>query len=235
MASNDKHYNPIIASRLRHIADGRQWSLLPAYLDELSNAQFRTAGYMLGEQVMPELKYEDFWELTTLLYNYNAKAFLVTCMKSATKRVGEFSQPRAENLWMLLSKNEVDASKALLTLLPFLPDNVDLAQHMLNVMIGSNPEKRIAILLRINTPAAAFLLLHSLRQVEHNHALLVRTTYFLMKRGDALSFNLASLFKSFFGLDEVHGTFSLQLQPFELSRLETSYEAFKSRIIRSSI
>jgi hypothetical protein len=50
--------------------------------------------------------------------------------------------------------------------------------------------------------------------------------YFLMKRGDALSFNLASLMKEYFGLEEMKGTFSLRLKPFELARLETSYRAF---------
>lgn len=235
MAINDKHYNPIIASRLRQIADGRQWHLLPQYLDGLSNAQFRTAGYIMGEEVMPHLDTDDFWEVTTLLYYYSAKAFLVTCMKAASQRVGEFRLPEAEALWAAMAQNETDASKALLTLLPAMPDDVDTARHLLSVMVGTNPEKQIAILLRIDTPVAAFLLLGALRQVEYNRALLVRTTYFLIKRGDALSYNLASLFKAFFGLDEVRGTFSLQLQPFELSRLETSYEAFKSRIVKSSI
>lgn len=221
----------MIASRLRQIADGRQWSLLPSYLSGLTNAQFRTAGYLLGEQVMPALEKEDFWSLLTLLYNYNAKAFLVTCMKAATQRVGEFGDAEAEGVWKILSHNEIDAQKALLTLLPVMHEEVELAQHMLNVMIGDKPEKLIGILLRIDTPAAAFLLLRAMRQVEHDHDLLVRATYYLIKRGDALSFNLASLFKAYFGLDEVRGTFSLRIEPFELARLETNYEAFKKRVI----
>jgi hypothetical protein len=47
-----------------------------------------------------------------------------------------------------------------------------------------------------------------------------------MKQGDGLSFNVASVFKIYFGLDSIRGTFSLQLAPYELSRLEQSYEAF---------
>ncbi len=233
MASVDKHYNPIIASRLRNIAGGRQWSLLPDFLDGLSNAQFRTAGYILGEEIMPRLEAEDFWLLTTLLYKYNAKAFLVTCMKSATKRVGEYRREDAEELWKMLSANDIDATKTLQTLLPCIHDDVHTAQHLLNVMVGEDAEKRIALLLKIDTPVGAYLLLHALRQVEHNRPLLVRTTYFLIKRGDPLSFNLASLFKAFFGLEEVRGTFSLRLQPFELSRLETSYSAFKARVLNA--
>ena len=180
---------------------------------------------------MPALEKEDFWSLLTLLYNYNAKAFLVTCMKAAAQRVGEFGDAEAERVWRLLSENEIDAQKALLTLLPVMKEDVEQAQHMLNVMIGNRAEKLINILLRVDTPAAAFLLLRAMRQVEHDHDLLVRATYYLIKRGDALSFNLASLFKAYFGLDEVRGTFSLRIEPFELARLETNYEAFKKRVI----
>lgn len=232
MASPDKHYNPLVASRLRIIADGRQWSLLPDFLEGLSNAQFRTAGYMIGEVFLPQMQSDEFWSVITLLYNYNARAFLVTCMKAATERVGDFRLPAAEALWNKLEQNEIDATKTLQTLLPAMHDDVELARYLLNKMVGGNAEKRIAILLHIDTPAAAFLLLDAMRQVEHNRPLLVRTTYFLMKRGDSLSFNLASLFKAFFGLDEVRGTFSLNLQPYELARLETSYEAFKERVLK---
>jgi hypothetical protein len=51
-----------------------------------------------------------------------------------------------------------------------------------------------------------------------------------MKRGDGLSFNLASLIKAYFGLDELKGTFSLRLKPYELARIESSYKAFCDKI-----
>lgn len=207
--------------------------MLPAYLDGLTHSAFRTAGYLLGEQVLPQLDSSEFWEVLSLLIDYNSKAFLVTGMKAAANRVGEFRLPQAERLWARLSSNETDASKTLLTLLPKVKDDIELARHLLNVMTAENAEKRIAILLRIETPEAAFLLLKSLRLVEHDRSLLVRTTCFLIKRGDALSFNLASLFKSFFGLDEVRGTFSLSLQPYELDRLENHYETFLRRVVNA--
>jgi hypothetical protein len=47
-----------------------------------------------------------------------------------------------------------------------------------------------------------------------------------MKRGDSQSFNLASLLRLSFGLEEVRGTFSLSLEPYQLSRVEQNYDAF---------
>lgn len=220
----------MIASRLQQIADGRQWSTLTPFLDGLSHAQFRTAGYLLGEELMPKLSAEDFWMLHTLLYNYKAKAFLVTGMKAARDRVGEFRSEPAERLWRQIAQNEIDATKTLETILPAVPDDPELCQYLANLMLIGKSEKLVAILLRIDTPASAFLMLHVLRQLEHDRPLLVKAVCFLMKRGDSHSFNLASFYKSFFGLDEVRGIFSLNLQPFELSRLETNYEAFKQKI-----
>lgn len=37
---------------------------------------------------------------------------------------------------------------------------------------------------------------------------------------------MASLIREYFGLDEVKGTFSLRLRPYQLSHIETSYESF---------
>ena len=66
-----------------------------------------------------------------------------------------------------------------------------------------------------------------MRQVEHDRDLLARCCRVLMKRGDALSFNLASVAKVYFDLPQVKGTFSLSLSPFQLGWLETSFENFK--------
>ena len=48
----------------------------------------------------------------------------------------------------------------------------------------------------------------------------------LMRRGDALGFNLASLLKAYYGLDALKGTFSLNIQPYQLARLSADYRAF---------
>lgn len=205
--------------------------MLTAYLDSLSNAHFRTAGYILGETIMPGLDANAFWYLFTLLYNYNAKAFLVTGAKAASGRVGELRQPAAVALWQAFARNRIDATKALQVLLPVLDEDVETVRFLLNEMLGGDYEQQIAVLLRVQTPAAAYNLFLAMRHLELDRALLIRTTCFLIKKGDALSFNLASLFKEYFGLYEVKGTFSLSLKPFELARLETSYEAFRSKIV----
>ena len=53
-----------------------------------------------------------------------------------------------------------------------------------------------------------------------------------MRKGDALSFNLASVAKVYFDLPQVKGTFSLKLDPYQLGRLEMSYASFR-RVMQS--
>ena len=82
-------------------------------------------------------------------------------------------------------------------------------------------------LLRTDGLPAAFVLLRTLRFEEHNRAFLLATARELIKRGDNLAFNLASLLRAYFDLSELRGTFSLTLQPYELSRLDTDFDVFR--------
>lgn len=93
-------------------------------------------------------------------------------------------------------------------------------------MAVDDGEPRLPYLLRINTLPAGYALFRATKYVDHNRPLLLRLTYFLMKRGDALGFNLASLLRTTYGLDEVSGVFSLRIEPYQLARIENSYKAF---------
>ena len=81
-------------------------------------------------------------------------------------------------------------------------------------------------LLTIPTLAAGYTLFRTLHYVDHDIPLLTRTALYLMRRGDALGFNLASLLKAYYGLESLKGTFSLTIQPYQLARLSADYKAF---------
>ena len=225
MSSTDKHYHPMVANRLRDFVTRRDWQGITSYLQTLSHAQYRTAGYMLGEMFMPELSDHDFWSLSQELVSSNSKAFLVTLLKSASKRRLDIESDSFISFCDSLRNNEIDRQKVLVHLLPLMntPEEV---LRLFDMMSVPDREKRIPYLLRMSTLPTSYVLFHTLKYVEHDRSLLIRTVYFLMKRGDDKSFNFASLLKSYFGLDEVKGTFSLRIEPYQLARLEGSYEAF---------
>lgn len=224
-----KHFNPAIAHRLQALVVQRDWDTLLSYLDGLSNAHFRTAGYLLGEQIMPNLSSSDFWLLAERLVRYNSKAFLVTILKSATSE-GVFTPSVAAQAFLSsLLNNEVDVHKCIAHLLPNMSTPED-ALWLLNTLHCSDPRQRISFFINSTTIVTAFLLMRTLHEVEDDRILLIRTTSYLMKKGDGLSFNIASLICACFGLEEVKGTFSLHIRPYEIARLMSDFSAFRQTL-----
>ncbi|MCQ2196013.1 MAG: hypothetical protein MJZ60_00645 [Bacteroidaceae bacterium] len=225
----DKHYNPAIASRLRVLVDGRQWSFITQYLSKLSNAQFRTAGYMLGEEFMTQLPDADFWALAQHLVEYDAKAFLITVLKSWVRSQSGRSLTPVPSFFPMLQGREEDQRKTLMVLLPSLT-SPELVLTLVSAMGITQPSVRINAYLRSLTPTTAFLLTKTLQEVEDDRPLLIRTASFLVKLNMDIAFNLASMLCSLFNLEEVKGTFSLKVQPYELSYLTSDFEAFKKAL-----
>ena len=226
----DVHYSLQIDRRIRPAVCQEDFDELLKQLDSFSNSQFRTAVYMLGERYALELPNDGFWRLFAVLLQRDSKAFLIVMLKALVQRMekGEASiqDEGFKNLCHIM--NEVDRQKTLQFLLPYLKDEEQV--RYLFQCFAMEANTWIPYLIKVNTLPCAFVLFSSLRYIEHERDYLVRIAYYLMKRGDGLSFNLASLMKAYFGLEELKGTFSLQLKPFELARLETSYKAFCDRM-----
>ena len=225
----DNHYNPALYARLQQLAGQSDWQGVLSYIRTLSNAQFRTAGYMLGERIMPALGEAATWEMACVLCNDDAKAFLVTLMKTIAERIGNgelhLRSTGARTFLAQVKGNAIDRQKAAMQLLPVLasPDDIRWLMRHLDIEEGRD---QLALLLRVPTKAASYALFCTLRYAEHDRPLLIRTAQFLIQRGDGLGFNLASLIRTYYGLDEVKGTFSLHVQPYQLARIEASYDAF---------
>ena len=223
----DVHYSVMLDKRLAPLVMQEEYARLTDVLDSLSHSQFRTAVYMIGERYAPGLPADAFWRLFTTLVKWNPKAFLVVMLKAFSERMGKGTAGIRDDGFSRLCgiMNEVDRQKTIDFMLPFLTDDEEV-RHLFRCLGLQEAGRWIPYLIRVNTLPCAFVLFSSLRYIEHERDYLVRIAYYLMKRGDGLSFNLASLMKAYFGLDELKGTFSLQLKPFELARLETSYKAF---------
>jgi hypothetical protein len=214
----DKRIKPLVLNEVH--------SGLIELLNSFSHSQFRTAVYMIGERYALELSVDAFWRLFLLLVQRDAKAFLVVMLKALVQRMERDDASIEDSGFIALCglMNEVDRQKTLAFLLPNLK-NDEQVRHLFD-LFQLESHDWIPYLIKVNTLPCAFVLFSSLRYIEHERDYLVRIAYYLMKRGDGLSFNLASLMKAYFGLEELKGTFSLQLKPFELARLETSYKAF---------
>lgn len=206
--------------------------LLINYLDSLSNAQFRVACQSLSDELLPSLPRPVFWTIAQSLVAHNRKAFLVTTMKRiAESDITEDEDAPCASFLRSLQGHDEDVRKLTTLLLPRLnqPSKIRWLLRQLGV---DEVQKRLMLIMqsRASHRPLYFVLLGELRQVEHQRSTLLLVARTLIQRGDSLSWNMAALLRSFFGLTELQGTFSLRVQPYELSSLSTDYAAFSRKL-----
>lgn len=206
---------------------------LNAYLRGLTNSEFRLAGRVLADSLLVEADRETFWSVFRTLFLSDRKAYLGTLLKALAQRRGEnlFCEEFAA---LGADMTELDVRKTLLTLLPLL-DTPEAVDRLLLQFGQTDARQRIPYLLQVGTVPCLFLLLGALRYVEHDRELLVRTCRFLMKKGGDREFAFCSIIRLSFALDEVRGSFSLKLEPYQLARTEQRYEVFAALLGGKSI
>lgn len=223
----DRHYSKTIEQHLLQPLKDADSEGLVRLLSSFSRSEQRTAGYMLGERLLLDCPAELYWQMTEALVCYDSRAYLITLMKTFLLRLSRGTASLSDVPFGRLAAgfNEVERQKVALLLLPELeqPKQVEQLFQLLGLAKG---REQLVYLIRVDTLPCLFLLLRSLRYVEHDRAEVLKVARQLMKRGSGSSFNLASIVKVAFGLDELSGTFSLRLQPYQIARLEQSYEAF---------
>ena len=243
----DQHYHPVIYQRLRQLFEASDWDALIPYLTGLSHSHFRTAGYMIGERLLADVNADAFWLIAMRLILWQPKAFTVTMAKAAIPRLSRGSlsldDPGFHTLAGALKDDShlIDRQKLLLQWLPTIC-TPDAMEQLFSVLGITETRRRVEFLLRTDGLVAAFLLLRELRFEEHDPAYLTSVCRQLIQRAsslshstgqaNSLSFNLASLLRTYFDLPDIRGTFSLHLEPYELSRLDTDFDVFKRVITK---
>ena len=224
---SDRHYSKTLELKLLPPVQTGDSEGLVHLLGSFSRSEQRTAGYMLGERLLLECPSEVYWQMTHALVRYDSRAYLITLMKTFLVRMERGTASLSDKPFQRLAAafNAVERQKVALLLLPALARPEQVEQLFRYMHIGKGREQMV-YLVRIDTLPCLFLLLRSLRYIEHDRGEVLQVARQLMKRGTGISFNLASIIKVAFGLEELTGTFSLRLQPYQIARLEQSYEAF---------
>ena len=160
----------------------------------------------------------------------DSRAFLGTLLKAAVgrrKRAGLHFGGAHFSTFCREEATTIDRRKMLEAFLP-LPVEPAEAESLLEMLWqrADGEKVRVAQLFRAATPAAYFLLFKALRHFDDDKLYLRRVALELMRRGDKQAFNLAGMLREYFALGELPGTFALQLPPYELSRLDSRYDAF---------
>lgn len=224
---HDIHYSSLLDARMQPLVQSQDYKALTSLLGSLPHSQFRTACYMMGERYALQVESKAYWQMTRELVCFNNKAFLVTMLKALPMRFEKGLNSVADEGFANLCEvlNDIDMHKAISLILPLLKNEKEVALVFERMSIHDAKQK-IMLLLQVPTLPCSYVLFSSLRYVEEEQAFMTKVVIYLVKRADSLAFNLASLIRTYFGLENINGTFSLNLKPYQLSRLETSYQAF---------
>lgn len=200
------------------------------YFKGMSHGQFRIASTALADSALlsDNCSEENYWKVFAGIVPTNPKAFLGTFLKAAVRRYDDgglhiTSSPELQAF--AVQASPIDKRKVMDALMPKVKTS-DEVNVLLRLFVAGEPKDRVNALLKVDTAVACYCLFCELRQQEGDDALIHQTALSLMRRQTKHGYNLASMVQTYFGLDPLPGTFSLRLNPYELSLLERSEEEF---------
>ena len=199
----------------------RQW------LGRLSNSDFRRVERIVREDIMPSLDNERFWEVFRFFAVYRPQAFL-PCIASI-RHLSDNGTLNFENDDVRKIAKELPESgisKIVGMALPHLNDENQI-EGLFKAFHFNDPFKCVSALIKQDSSLAYYILFKILKHNSDKRDLCVKTCQFMMKKNNDISFNMASILREYFGLQEVKGQFSLKVEHFELNYIDKSFDTFK--------
>lgn len=205
------------------------WDSLVRLLDKLSNSEFRRMETHIRDTVLPTLSNDAFWEAYLHLLMYRRQAFL-TCIL-AIKNIAKdgtlnFEAESARKTAVWLEANASDSNAKVIRMALPLLQSVEQIDGLFAAFKVEKDSDYINLLLSQTSLPIYYVLFQKLRLIDDDRQLLRTTLLALMKKNDELSWGMASLIKAYFGIDDIKSTFALQIEPFELSYADKSYDNF---------
>ena len=207
----------------------RDWDGLSHHLGSVSNAEFRRLQTVMREKVMPHLANEAFWATYLHLLMFRRQAFLPCVLAAeglAKSESLDFDCQEAREVAAWMQANSPDSVVKVVRMMVPILTSAQQIEGLFRLFEWDNERECALVLIKESTPWAYYVLFNVLRRAADNRQLLVAACQAIMRKNDDMSFNMASLLRSYFDLNEIKSTFSLQIEPYELSYIEQSYDNF---------
>ena len=211
-------------------ADSAKFS---AFAEALTCKDFRRACVILSDYTLPSITDENvFWHAFVFLCRCNAKAFLVTCLKAVRRlylngKLTFHSDILAEYA-AEVARNDlnIDRQKFLTFVLPFIRTGKEI-NYLWRIFSLDDTKTRIHYLIQSNTPAVYYCIFREAGKMVGESAYLEKLCAALIRKNDALAFNLVSIMQSYYGIASHDWKFSLTIKPYQLAYIDKSEANFR--------
>lgn len=212
---------------LKQLIEKEDWDGLKKNLDAMTNSQFRMAETNI-RTILSSVSNALFWDAYLFLMKYRHQSF-ITCITSIRHLVksGEldFSHESARELNVWLQEHSPESVHKIISMaIPLLTSEAQ-AEGLLHLFNRNADALCVPVLVRQDTPLAYYMMFKALKQAD-SLELIRKCIVFLVQKHDDLSFNMASILKSYFGIDDINISFSLRVEPYELSHMDQSFANF---------
>ncbi len=224
--STFKRYNPILKNKLNHCVQRKDAEQLLHTLQSLSVSDFRTAGYMLAEEILPTLSNNDYWSFFLTIVPYQPKAYLGTFLKAAHKLYAKGVLNLSEQSLQLFSQqcSSIDRSKTLTALLPLVKTFQEV-EMLISIFCNNQLSTASAYLIKAQTIPCYYQLFMMLKMADPHE---IRTAALsILRMNNASAYRMTSILKAYFDISNLPVQLSFKLQDYELNRLDQGYEQFK--------
>ncbi len=207
----------------------QDWHGLTAHLSRLSNADFRKAEKHIRESILPSVPSNVFWQALLNLIIFKKAAFItgMLALKSQLKTdTNTIESKDARDFGSKIAAQCPDSVPKLLNIaLPMLQTEKQISS-LFSIFAVHDERQQIAALLKIESPLTYFVLFKTLKMIPDNQDIVRKSCIYIMKRNNDISYNMVSILKAYFGIDEMKSQLALRLDTYELSYLDRNYDTF---------
>lgn len=191
----------------------------------MSYASKKDSSKVIGSFTSSEQFWTSFLKVVPTFSKGYLGMYLIEAKRLYKKGLLNLDAPEIKVFAQLETTTAIDRRKTLDAFLP-LAKTPEEAEQLINLLAEDMPEARINAMMKAATLPCCYLIFQQLRLVEGDRNLSRKVCIALNRKDDVRSHQLAALVADYFGLQDVPKRVMLKLKPYQLHRVENSYENF---------
>lgn len=214
--------------RITQYINSRDFKGMNRMLATLSNMEFRRVETNVRSSILPSLDNDLFWEALLHLIIFKRAAFITgaAAIEHLAKNDSlNFANEHVKGIYEHLKEtNPESIAKIANITMPHLL-NEQQVEDMFSAFHIDNEISRLSILLKTESPLSYYLIFKSLKMLD-DRLVARKCCQVIMKRNNDMAFNVVSLIKTYFAIENLPARFSLNIAEYELSHIDRDYDTF---------